>query len=170
MAESRDSATVVSSAAATGGAASGQQQQPALVESAAQGNEDPSSCTVAAVEENTKTVVTSEVADKEQIKTQINGDIGMYSAIRKTLAILVNPLAVSYIIHLNLLFITICVFIFNRLNYNEDIIFISLSRFAIPVLSVFATPTIVTFTCAIFELVYDLIRIHLRKHVKLTVT
>lgn len=28
------------------------------------------------VEENTKTVVTSEAADKEQIKTQINGDIG----------------------------------------------------------------------------------------------
>ncbi|KYN32513.1 hypothetical protein ALC56_13371 [Trachymyrmex septentrionalis] len=71
MAETRDS-SLVSDAVA--GAASG--QQPIPLESGAQGDEDLSG---RAVEESTKTVATSEAANTEQIKTQINGDIAVTS-------------------------------------------------------------------------------------------
>ncbi|KYQ51382.1 hypothetical protein ALC60_09548 [Trachymyrmex zeteki] len=79
MAETRDSALVSDAVA---GAASGQQPIPS--ESGAQGDEDLSGRAVLmqnlyifVAEESTKTVATSEAANTEQTKTQINGDIAV---------------------------------------------------------------------------------------------
>ena len=80
MAESCDRSAVVSSAVISGGAVSVHGQQQSTVPEVprtqgtqgTQGNQDPSGRTA---EEDAKTVATSEIVDKEQIKTQSNGDI-----------------------------------------------------------------------------------------------
>ncbi|KAM0731278.1 hypothetical protein ACS0PU_002338 [Formica fusca] len=73
MAESCERLVIVSSAVIGAVPVHGQQQPTVPEPTRTQENQDPSGRTA---EEDAKVVATSEIVDKEQIKTQSNGDTG----------------------------------------------------------------------------------------------